>query len=113
VQLLDSDSRLYTSPQPLRDTSGRITHQRRAAVLSSDRIWGDAAIGPHDANGLEPRIHGHNQDSTETAETFIDEDHAWTIDLNPLMWGHWGFGKTPMQTFLDTTPMAKEKMIAA
>jgi hypothetical protein len=23
------------------------------------------------------------------------------------------FGKTPMQTFLDATPLAKEKMIAA
>ena len=27
--------------------------------------------------------------------------------------GRWCFGKTPMQTFLDTTPIAKEKMIAA
>ena len=25
----------------------------------------------------------------------------------------WCFGKTPMQTFLDATPLAKEKMIAA
>src|ERR1700691_586292 len=27
--------------------------------------------------------------------------------------GRWCFGKTPMQTFLDATPLAKEKMIAA
>jgi transposase InsO family protein len=27
--------------------------------------------------------------------------------------GRWGFGKTPMQTFLDAVPLAKEKMIAA
>jgi len=27
--------------------------------------------------------------------------------------GRWCFGKTPMQTFLDATPIAKEKMIAA
>ena len=27
--------------------------------------------------------------------------------------GRWCFGKTPMQTFLDAVPMAKEKMIAA
>jgi hypothetical protein len=27
--------------------------------------------------------------------------------------GHWCFGKTPMQTFLDAPPMTKEKMIAA
>ena len=27
--------------------------------------------------------------------------------------GRWRLGKTPMQTFLDATPLAKEKMIAA
>lgn len=27
--------------------------------------------------------------------------------------GRWCYGKTPMQTFLDTVPLAKEKMIAA
>jgi transposase InsO family protein len=27
--------------------------------------------------------------------------------------GRWCFGKTPMQTFLDAVPLAKEKMIAA
>ncbi len=27
--------------------------------------------------------------------------------------GRWCLGKTPMQTFLDATPLAKEKMIAA
>ena len=27
--------------------------------------------------------------------------------------GRWCFGKTPIQTFLDATPLAKEKMIAA
>ena len=27
--------------------------------------------------------------------------------------GRWCFGKTPMQTFLDATPLAKEKIIAA
>jgi hypothetical protein len=27
--------------------------------------------------------------------------------------GRWCFGKTPMQTLLDATPLAKEKMIAA
>jgi hypothetical protein len=26
--------------------------------------------------------------------------------------GRWCFGKTPMQTFLDAMPVAKEKMIA-
>ncbi len=27
--------------------------------------------------------------------------------------GRWCFGKTPMQTFLDTTPLAREKFMAA
>ena len=27
--------------------------------------------------------------------------------------GRWCFGKTPMQTFLDAMPIAREKMIAA
>jgi hypothetical protein len=27
--------------------------------------------------------------------------------------GHWCFGKTPAQTFLDAIPIAREKMIAA
>jgi hypothetical protein len=27
--------------------------------------------------------------------------------------GRWCFGKTPLQTFLDAIPIAKEKMIAA
>jgi hypothetical protein len=27
--------------------------------------------------------------------------------------GRWCYGKTPMQTFLDSVPLAKEKMLAA
>jgi hypothetical protein len=27
--------------------------------------------------------------------------------------GRWCYGKTPMQTFLDSLPMAKEKQLAA
>jgi hypothetical protein len=27
--------------------------------------------------------------------------------------GRWCFGKTPMQTFLDALPLAKEKLMAA
>jgi hypothetical protein len=27
--------------------------------------------------------------------------------------GRWCYGKTPMQTFVDSIPLAKEKMIAA
>jgi hypothetical protein len=27
--------------------------------------------------------------------------------------GRWCYGKTPMQTFIDSVPLAKEKMLAA
>ena len=40
---------------------------------------------------------------------------TWLVDYNQRQphQGRWCFGKTPMQTFLDTLPMAKEKLMAA
>ena len=40
---------------------------------------------------------------------------AWILEYNEQRphQGRWCFGKTPMQTFLDATPLAREKMIAA
>ena len=40
---------------------------------------------------------------------------AWIRDYNEARphQGRWCFGKTPMQTFLDTLPLAKEKLMAA
>jgi transposase InsO family protein len=40
---------------------------------------------------------------------------AWAKEYNEARphQGLWCFGKTPMQTFLNARPMAKEKMIAA
>jgi hypothetical protein len=40
--------------------------------------------------------------------------HGWssTITGDPHQ-GRWCFGKTPMQTFLDALPLAKEKLMAA
>jgi hypothetical protein len=49
----------------------------------------------------------------------IDELQAdldsWIAEYNQARphQGRWRFGKTPMQTFLDAMPIAKEKMIAA
>ncbi len=46
----------------------------------------------------------------------LQEDlDAWVVDYNEQRphQGRWCFGKTPMQTFLDAKPLAKEKMIAA
>ena len=40
---------------------------------------------------------------------------AWLVEYNyrrPHR-GRWCFGKTPMQTFLDALPLAKEKLMAA
>ena len=46
----------------------------------------------------------------------LQEDlDLWLADYNERRphQGRWCFGKTPMQTFLDAVPIAKEKMIAA
>jgi transposase InsO family protein len=40
---------------------------------------------------------------------------SWIADYNERRphQGRWCYGKTPMQTFLDTAPLAKEKMLNA
>jgi hypothetical protein len=40
---------------------------------------------------------------------------AGLVDYNEVRphQGRWCFGKTPMQTFLDALPLAKEKLMAA
>jgi hypothetical protein len=40
---------------------------------------------------------------------------AWLTEYNTVRphQGRWCFGKTPMQTFLDALPIAKEKLMAA
>ena len=40
---------------------------------------------------------------------------AWILEYNEQRphQGRWCFGKTPMQTFLDALPLAKEKLMAA
>ena len=44
-----------------------------------------------------------------------DDLNSWVQSYNEERphQGRWCFGKTPAQTFLDATPLAKEKMIAA
>lgn len=48
-------------------------------------------------------------------EELQDNLDTWIIKYNQAMphQGRWCFGKTPKQTFLDTLPVAKKKMIAA
>jgi len=40
---------------------------------------------------------------------------AWLAEYNELRphQGRWCFGKTPMQTFIDTLPLAKDKLLQA
>jgi hypothetical protein len=47
-------------------------------------------------------------------ELQVDLD-TWLVEYNQRRphQGRWCFGKTPMQTFLDALPLAKEKMMAA
>ena len=48
----------------------------------------------------------------EELQTDLD---AWLADYNNQRphQGRWCFGKTPMQTFIDSVPLAKEKILAA
>src|SRR6202795_2919344 len=48
------------------------------------------------------------------AELQADLD-AWIVEYNEVRThqGRWCYGKTPMQTFIDTLPVAKEKIMAA
>ena len=47
-------------------------------------------------------------------ELQVDLD-TWIVEYNQTCphQGRWCFGKTPMQTFLDAIPLAKEKLLAA
>jgi hypothetical protein len=47
-------------------------------------------------------------------ELQVDLD-TWLVEYNQRRphQGRWCFGKTPMQTFLDALPLAKEKIMAA
>jgi hypothetical protein len=50
--------------------------------------------------------------SIDELQTDLD---CWITEYNAARphQGRWCFGKTPLQTFLDAKPIAKEKMIAA
>src|SRR6201982_10336 len=50
-----------------------------------------------------------------TIEELQADLDAWIVDYNERRphQGRWCFGKTPMQTFLDALPLAKEKLMAA
>jgi hypothetical protein len=51
----------------------------------------------------------------KTLEELQADLDAWLREYNEerTHQGRWCFGKTPMQTFRDSLPLAKEKMLAA
>ena len=80
---------------------------RRAACAKS-RAWALRLLDEFYRVAFRKRIYG------SIAELQADLDE-WIRSYNedrPHQ-GRWCFGKTPMQTFLDAIPLAKEKMIAA
>jgi hypothetical protein len=48
-----------------------------------------------------------------TIEQLQRDLDAWLVEYNDRRshQGRWCFGKTPMQTFLDALPLAKEKLL--
>jgi hypothetical protein len=57
-------------------------------------------------------------DPGKPPESKLDEGEGhdtWVAEYNERRphQGRWCFGKTPMQTFLDALPLAKEKLMAA
>ena len=79
---------------------------------------GTAAIMPD--NGICERFHRTILDEFyrvafrkkiySAIEELQDDLDAWLVDYNERRphQGRWCFGKTPMQTFLDALPLAKE-----
>ena len=54
----------------------------------------------------------HSRTKTKSPQTngICERFHRTVLDE---FYGRWCFGKTPMQTFLDAIPLAKEKIMAA
>jgi hypothetical protein len=51
--------------------------------------------------------------STKQSKNFSDLDIWIKLYEERPHQGRWCYGKTPLQTFVDSIPLAKEKMIAA
>jgi len=54
-------------------------------------------------------------DHTRTKAELQKDLDAWLVEYNETRphQGRWCYGKTPMETFLDTLPVAKEKLMQA
>jgi hypothetical protein len=60
------------------------------------------------------RVAFHKNICRAIDELQVDLD-TWLVEYNQRRphQGRWCFGKTPMQTFLDALPLAKEKIMVA
>ena len=105
------------------NNGGHVTHHKAIRQREQLDNQGTAAIMPD--NGIAERFHKTVLDEFyrvafrkriygSIAELQDDLD-TWIRSYNedrPHQ-GRWCFGKTPMQTFLDAIPLAREKMLAA
>jgi hypothetical protein len=93
-----------------------------AAGGEEDRITGETA--PDRRETLRPQLTKMRVEPIVDVVTRRDRggvhalpgtQRSWLIDYNHRRphQGRWCFGKTPMQTFLDAIPLAKEKLMAA
>jgi hypothetical protein len=76
--------------------------QARRSAPRLGRAFAD--LGDHPRRHVRCSIAGQQADLDQWLEEF---------NRNRPHQGRWCFGKTPMQTFLDATPIAEEKTIAA
>ena len=60
---------------------------------------------------LSANLHAHEDQTTATLEERRRDLDIWIAESNEQRphQGRWCYGKTPMQTFLDTVPVAQEK----
>ena len=90
------------------------TERLRANTRS--RIWpriddlevGKGVVPPESGVAFRKKLY----QSLEELQADLD---AWLREYNEVRphQGRWCYGKTPLQTFLDSVPVAKEKQLAA
>jgi hypothetical protein len=87
----------HVSPQPL----------TRSADLLSER-FNKTILAEFYQAALRKKIHRSIEELQADLDVWI-RDYI-TVRTHP---GRWCYGKTPMQTFIDTLPVAKEKLLQA
>ena len=90
---------MWTTPEPkprARKTNGIVERFHKTVLNEFYRV------------AFRKRIYGSIAELQEDLDEWIR-----SYNENRPHQGRWCFGKTPMQTFLDATPLAKEKLIAA